>query len=324
MHRDPPILAAAPLRQKRVAGIGELVWDRMPEGDRLGGAPANFVVMAARLGDHGIVASRIGADALGQRAFDILADLPVDLEYLQTDAEYPTGAVNVSFDHSTPQYEILQPASWDFLDFNSQWRALARSVDAVCFGTLGQRHPHARKAIHAFLDCTTEECLRVFDVNLRRPFFDAQTLHASMPAVNLLKMNDEEAPRILSLLGAPPAATANISESSLFKDAQWLLNEFPQLELVCITLGAAGSLLVNRREYHRHPGLPCTVKDSVGAGDAFTAALVHYALEGAPLAVLNEAGNRWGSWVASQPGAMPPLDAATLAGIAQAIEEMWR
>jgi fructokinase len=317
-----------PTRQKRVAGIGELVWDRMPKGDRLGGAPANFAVMAARLGDHGIVASRIGADALGQRAFDLLAGLPVDLKYLQVDAEYPTGAVNVSFEHAAPQYEILQPASWDFLDFNSQWRALAQSVDAVCFGTLGQRHPQARKAIHAFLECTTEECLRIFDVNLRRPFFDAQTVLASLSMATLLKVNEEEAPRVLSLLGAPVAVAANTSslarESSLCKAADWLLNEFPQLELVCITLGAAGSLLVARREYHRHLGLPCTVMDSVGAGDAFTAALVHYALEDAPLAVINEAGNRWGSWVASQPGAMPPLDAVTLTGIAGAIEEVWR
>ncbi|ACO33184.1 MULTISPECIES: PfkB family carbohydrate kinase [Acidobacterium] len=310
--------------QKRVIGLGEILWDCHPEGRQLGGAPANFAVMAARLGDHGILASRLGVDDAGKDAHDELACLPLDLNFLQTDTEHPTGLARVIYkrhahgqalNSANPSYEIPQPAAWDFLDFSPSWRSLAGAAHAVCFGTLAQRNPHSRKTIQQFLTATQPECLRVFDVNLRPPFFDAPMLRDSLAHTTLLKMNHKEAPQLLALLQAP----ARFASLPLQHAAHYLLDAFPALQLVCITLGSAGSLLVTHSDQHHHPGLHSRAIDTVGAGDAFTAALVHYYLDGAPLPILNEAGNRWGAWVASQRGAIPPLDAATLSANAQAI-----
>jgi fructokinase len=255
----------------------------------------------------------------------VLAGLPLDLSFLQTDTEHPTGLARVSHARPpsgeaspsalSPSYDILQPAAWDFLDFSPSWRLLAAAAHAVCFGTLAQRNPRSRKTIQQFLAATQPECVRVFDVNLRPPFFDAPTLRESLAQATLLKMNHDEVPQLLSLLEAP----SRFASLPLPHAAHYLLDTFSTLELVCITLGGAGSLLVTRDDQHRHPGLPCRAIDTVGAGDAFTAALVHYYLDGASLPTMNEAGNRWGAWVASQPGAIPPLDAATLAANAQAI-----
>lgn len=312
-------------RQKLVVGLGELLWDHVGATSRLGGAPANFCVMAARLGDHGIVASRVGSDDEGRRALDVLAELPLDLNFLQTDSEHATGAARVVFDQKQePHYEFLSPAAWDYLDFSPQWRELAESADAVCFGTLAQRNPHSRKTIHAFLAATRPGCLRVFDVNLRQAAIDPAILRDSLAAATLVKLNEEEAMRILDLLDVPQpgsAAHAHSPKPSLTQIAHRLLREFPSLKMVCVTLGGAGSLLVNRHMQHRHHGISSQIADTVGAGDAFTGALVHYYLDRAPLPVLNEAGNRWGAWVASQRGAVPPLDAETLAANARAIAE---
>ncbi len=321
-------------RQKIVVGLGELLWDCVGRQRRLGGAPANFAVMAARLGDHGVLATRIGVDDEGKDALDVLAGLPLDLNSLQTDAEHPTGQARVVFDRNKDAYyEFPSPAAWDFLDFSPHWRDLAEAADAVCFGTLAQRHPRARKTIHAFLAATRQDCLRVFDVNLRQTAIDPGILRDSLAAAALVKLNEHEAARILSLLRPTQRSTAAIhpgqvhpttGQSSLTQTAQRLLREFPALKMVCITLGGEGSLLVNREASHRHPGIRETVVDTVGAGDAFTGALVHYYLDGAPLPILNEAGNRWGAWVASQRGAVPPLDAATLYANAKAIAKAAR
>jgi fructokinase len=293
-------------QQYCIAGLGELLWDLLPTGRQLGGAPANFAVMAARLGNHGIIASSIGPDEAGQEALSRLAALSADTSYLQTDADHPTGTVSVALREGQPEYVIHQPVAWDYLQWTPEWSALARHVHAVCFGTLAQRSPVSRETIHAFLDATMPTCVRVFDVNLRRPFFDGAVIARSLEKATCVKLNDAEMPQMLSLLGL--AAESGTDESSLHRGALLLLNHFP-LQLVCITMGAEGSLLVTRDGHDRHFGLPANVRDTVGAGDAFTAALVHYFLQGAPLQVLNEAGNRWGAWVASQPGAMPDLPA---------------
>lgn len=317
-HSDPPIH-----RQKRVVGLGELLWDRAGSESSLGGAPANFAVMAARLGDHGILASRIGVDEDGRRALDVLAGLPLDLNFLQVDAEHPTGMARVHFSEvNEPYYEFLSPSAWDFMDLSSHWRELAAIADAACFGTLAQRNPRSRNTIQTFLAETRSACLRVFDVNLRQTAIDPAILRDSLSVASIVKLNEEEALRILRLLHpqtAHGAAGFNPRNMPLPQIAHSLLRDFPRLRMVCITLGGAGSLLVTRQAQHRHYGIGSTVLDTVGAGDAFTGALVHYYLEGAPLPVLNEAGNRWGAWVASHAGAIPPLDAATLASQARAI-----
>jgi fructokinase len=304
--------------RKTIVGLGEMLWDMLPGGERLGGAPANFAVMASRLGDRGVVASRLGKDDLGQRAFDALAQLPVDASFLQSDGEYPTGTVSVTLAQGEPEYTIHEPVAWDHLTFTDEWRALAQQADAVCFGTLAQREGISRETIQEFVSATRADCVRVFDVNLRESFFSIDVILQSLTKATIVKLNETEVPRVLSLIGL---GTATDEEDSLREAASRLLDRFP-LQLVCVTLGAQGSLLMSRTAHHRHPGVPSVLKDAIGAGDAFTAALTHYYLEGAPLPVLNEAGNRWGSWVASQAGAMPPLPAETLASITSEISSL--
>jgi fructokinase len=290
--------------RRHVVGLGELLWDLLPEGPLLGGAVSNFAVMSARLGNHAYIASRIGLDQLGREATIQLSRTPVDTSYIQEDFSRLTGSVTVSIAQGQPQYIIHEPVAWDSLEFTPHWLSLAERADAVCFGTLAQRSPTSRRTIGAFLSETKKECVRVFDVNLRAPFYDADVLEQSMESATILKLNSDEMPVVLKLLGFPHSGES--TPDALLGGARLLLDQFP-IALVAITLGAHGSLLITGRQVHRHPGHPCQVADTIGAGDAFTAALTHFYLQGAPLAMLSEAGNRWGAWVASQPGAMPVL-----------------
>ncbi len=307
-------------RDLAVVGLGELLWDELPGGRRLGGAPANFAVMASRLGVHGIVASRLGQDEPGTAARELLQTMPVDTRFLQTDPQYPTGSVSVTIEHGQPQYTIHAPVAWDALDLTPAWTELAARADAVCWGTLAQRDARSEQTIQNFLAATRPDCLRIFDVNLRAPFYTAEAIERSLGKAMLLKLNDTEMPHLLSLASLP-AATAyregNDPEraEALTADARRLLTAHSALQLVAITLGAHGSLLITHDEALRHPGIEAKVVDTVGAGDAFTAALAVHRLLRTSLAVQSEAANRWGAWIASRPGAMPELPPETLAEI---------
>jgi fructokinase len=305
-----------------ILGLGELLWDVLPEGPRLGGAPANFTVMSGRLGNHAVLLSRIGRDDLGRRALDELGPLPADTGFVETDAEHETGRVTVFFENGQPHYTIHQPAAWDFLELTNEWLRLAERADAICFGSLAQRSMNSRQTIQTLAAQTPARCIRVFDVNLRAPFYSAEVIQESLELATVMKMNDAEVPQVLALLGLPSNNDIGEPGDSRLEQlgAERLLNEFPTLQMVAITRGGSGSLLVTRDEWHAHPGRPVTVADTIGAGDAFTAALTHYLLRGADLATLNDAGNRWGGWVASQSGAMPPLAESVLAGMQTAIE----
>jgi fructokinase len=305
-------------RQRVVVGLGELLWDLLPEGRRLGGAPANFAVMAGRLGNRAVVASRVGSDALGEEAHRALEELPAESQFLQSDCEYATGTVTVSLETGEPEYTIHEPVAWDRLTLTPEWRDLARMADAVCFGTLAQRGETSQGAIRAFLDETRRECVRIFDVNLRKPFWTPEVLRDSLGRATILKLNVHELPHVLVGTGACPYPNQAEDDEEMLRGARRLMERYP-MELVCVTLGSRGSLLVTRGSHHRHHGLKTRVKDTVGAGDAFTAALTHYYLDGAPLETLNEAGNRWGAWVASQTGGMPPMRAETLASVSEGI-----
>lgn len=301
-----------------VLGIGELLWDLLPEGARLGGAPANFSVMAGRLGNHVAILSRIGRDDLGREAVALLNALPVDTEFLQVDPAHETGRVTVAIREGQPEYVIHEPAAWDFLELSDEWVKLAERADAICFGSLAQRSTESRQTIQTLAAQTKSNCVRVFDVNLRAPFYSNEIVQESLELATVMKMNDAEVPVVLGLLGLKPGDPGE--PGALRAGAQKLLDEFPTLAMVAVTCGANGSLLVKREEWHVHPGVPVRVADTIGAGDAFTAAMATYLLRGADLATLNEAGNRWGSWVASQAGAMPALQEATRAEVAAAIE----
>lgn len=304
--------------QKVIVGLGELLWDMLPSGKRLGGAPANFTVMSSRLGNRGVIASRLGSDPLADEARLVLKAFPADLSLLETDTTHPTGTVGVEIRAGEPHYIIHEPAAWDFMEWTPEWRALAQSADAVCFGSLAQRNPASRATIREFLAATRPECVRVFDVNLRPPFFSVDVVDTSLASATIFKLNEVEVPEVLAMLGLP--RPEDRGETGLLAAARSLLRKYP-IQLVAITMGGEGSILTTREAHHRHHGVPTTVADTVGAGDAFTAALVQAYLAGASLAKMNEAGNRWGGWVASQRGAMPPLDPATLAAVTAQIED---
>lgn len=300
-----------------ILGLGELLWDLLPSGPRLGGAPANFTVMAGRLGNHAVLLSRIGRDDLGRRAVEQLDPLPIDTSHLQIDPVHETGRVTVALDAAgQPSYTIHQPAAWDALELTDDWVQLAERADALCFGSLAQRAIESRQTLQTLAAQTASSCVRVFDVNLRAPFYSGEILQESLELATVAKMNDAEVPEVLSLLGLPQPEGPH----ALRIAAERFLAEFPTLSLIAVTCGAHGSLLVTRSAWHAHPGLPTQVADTIGAGDAFTAALTHYLLRGAPLPVLNEAGNRWGSYIASQQGAMPPIYPEIIAQLQTAIE----
>jgi fructokinase len=303
-----------------ILGIGELLWDILPEGPRLGGAPANFSVMAARLGDHAAILSRIGRDELGRAALDELDPFPVDVRVLQVDTAHETGQVTVKLADGQPSYTIHQPAAWDFLELTDDWVELAARADAICFGSLAQRSSVSRQTIQTLVAQTGGKCVRIFDVNLRAPFYSSEVIQESMELATLVKLNDAELPLVLELLGLGWDAGEKKQTANLRLGAERLLREFPALTMVAVTRGGEGSVLVTRAEWHEHPGVPVRVADTIGAGDAFTAALAHYLLRGASLATMNEAGNRWGSWMASQRGAMPELPDAMRSQMAAAIE----
>lgn len=291
-------------RKRTVVGLGELLWDLLPSGKQLGGAPANFAYIASLLGNEGTTASAIGSDALGDEALQRLTELRLSTAYVQRVPAHPTGTVNVEIDGTgQPSFDIAESVAWDFLEWTRAWRQLAERADVVCFGSLAQRFPQSRSTIRSFLRATRPDAIRIFDVNLRQKFYTAQILAESMQLATLVKLNHEELPRILHLL--------QLDHRGEEDSARQLLSSY-NLKLVCITRGANGSLLVGPEESNEHPGIKIKVADTVGAGDAFTAALVHGYLQGASLAQINETANRVGAWVASQPGATPVSKAGDL------------
>lgn len=294
-----------------IVGLGELLWDLFPRGRQLGGAPANFAYCSNLLGDTGEVVSRVGADELGNDIRESLATFGIMDDFLQTDEDRPTGTVRVKLDAAgQPDFDITYPAAWDFLEWNPSLRHLAESADAVCFGSLAQRSPEARKTIRKFLDSVRDDAAKIFDVNLRQSYFSAEVITESMSRATIVKLNQDEVPKVASLL--------EMSNEGPHSFGLHILNRFQNLRLVCITRGQDGSLLVEESDVHEHPGFRVRVRDAVGAGDAFTAGLLNQMLHGVPLPEANEFANRMGAWVASSSGAMPPVpDGGLLATLAE-------
>jgi fructokinase len=290
-----------------IVGLGEMLWDVFPNRKELGGAPANFAYMTSLLGDEGVVASRVGRDRLGNAAARRLAKLGLSQEWLQLDTKNPTGTVKVQvFEDGQPKFQIADNVAWDNFEWTSQWQTLAGRAAAVCFGSLAQRAERSRKTIRLFLQNLRPNAVKVFDVNLRQSFFSADILNESAKIADIMKVNQDELPQVAQLFGYK----SNAKEAA----ASWLLRTCG-LKLVCVTEGPSGSSLVAADGMHRHPGFPTQVADTVGAGDAFTAALIHHYLRGATLDEMNAAANRMGSWVASQVGATPKPDVKFLKSV---------
>ena len=291
-----------------VVGLGELLWDLLPDGKKPGGAPANFAYHARALGDEGLPVSRIGADPLGDEMRAAMQRLELPPRYVQVDPRQPTGTVHVQLDaRGVPTFTITPEVAWDRLEWDEALAALAARTDAVCFGSLAQRSPGSRATIRAFLAGTRPGALRVFDVNLRQSYWSPQILRDSLELCAIVKLNESELPVVLQALGLPSAAEPARGCRAL--------REAFDLDLVCLTLGPEGSLLVAREAEVASPGVRVKVADTVGSGDAFTAALCHHWLRGTPLERMGQAANRYGAWVASQIGPTPAVPAEALAGV---------
>jgi fructokinase len=284
-------------QHRNIVGVGEILWDMLPDGKKLGGAPANFAYISTLLGDQGIVASRAGSDSLGDEAVMQLAALGVTTEFVQRDPLHPTGIVQVEVDHAgQPKFEIAEGVAWDFLEWTAVWEKLSERADAICFGSLAQRADTSRVTIRQFLKASRKDAVRVFDVNLRQSFFSEEILAHSIKLADIVKLNHEELPKLTRLFG--------LSGRDEITSVKSLLDSH-RVKLICLTRGCRGSLLMSQQGLHEHPGYRIQVADAIGAGDAFTAGLVHEYLRGTSLSQMNETANRVGAWVASRVGAMP-------------------
>jgi fructokinase len=293
-----------------IVGLGELLWDLLPSGRQLGGAPANFAYCSHLLGDTAVVASRVGADEMGNDIRESLATFGLTDDFVQRDPNHPTGTVNVKLDKAgQPDFTITYPSAWDFLEWTAPLEHLAKSTDAVAFGSLAQRSPVSRETIRKFLDSLRPHTAKIFDVNLRQSFYSAEVLRESITRATIVKLNEDEVPKVAALLELPGDNPRAFGHE--------VLRRF-NLPLICVTRGKRGSLLLSADEEHEHAGYKVNVRDAVGAGDAFTAAFVNQVLHGAALADANDFANRMGAWVASNSGAMPPApDEGLVAALAE-------
>ncbi|MBI3866263.1 MAG: carbohydrate kinase [Planctomycetia bacterium] len=288
-------------RERPIVAIGEILWDVFPDGPRFGGAPANFACHAAGLGAQAAIVSAVGDDDLGRGALHELAQRLVNVECVQIQPSRPTGTVQVMLDGAgKASFEFRSDIAWDDLTWGEPLELLARRAAAVCFGTLAQRCTASRATIQRFVRQTPPGCLRVFDVNLRAPFYDTEVIRESLELANVFKLNDDELPIVAGMFGLRG------SERELVAG----LGREGGLELVAVTRGPRGALLWSKTgEFSDEPGVPCVVKDTVGAGDSFTAALTIGLLQKRSLHEINRHACRVASYVCSQAGAAPRLPA---------------
>lgn len=277
----------------RVLCVGELLWDSLPTGLFLGGAPYNVAAHLHDLGAEVHLLSRVGDDRLGAEALRRVAGHGVPTALLQTDSALPTGFVSVTLDSAgAPGYDIVRPAAWDAIEATPSALQCARAADALVFGTLAQRDERSRAAIGALVD---GPALTALDLNLRPPYDDRWLVERSLAAAQLVKLNRDELARVAGWFDLP----SDMREGMVALSARF------GCSTVCVTLGAEGAVLLHHGRWAEHPGFRVRVRDTVGAGDAFLAALLHGLLSGAEeLAALQHA-NLLGACVASCHGATP-------------------
>ncbi len=282
---------------KVVVGLGEVLWDLLPSGRQLGGAPANFAWHAKCQGMDGRIVSALGNDELGQETRELIARKGIAATLETVDA--PTGTVGVTLSaEGIPSYEIHRNVAWDFLPCTPEIEALARETSAVCFGTLAQRSPTTRSTIRRFLSLTPSNALRVFDINLRQNYFSRDLVQESLNECNILKINDEETFVVAELFGYDERQPVAI--------AKWLREEF-KLNAVVLTCGANGSGIYTAEDEFWLDTPKVEVVDTVGAGDAFTGALVAALLKGADIPQAHRIAVDVAAKVCQAAGAMPEV-----------------
>lgn len=278
-----------------VIGIGEVLWDIFPKYQRPGGAPANVIYHASLFGNQGVIASRIGNDALGEDLRQFFVGKQIGTQYLQVCERHPTGTVDVQINNDEATYSIKSPVAWDFLELEDQWTELSLKADAVCFGTLAQRSEKSRSTIHGFLDSVPAYCIKILDLNLREPFYTDDIIELSIRQADVLKLNQSEYKLLAAMFSAENLQT-------------WLFENY-DLKIICLTKGKEGSELITRDAHFIEPvyEIDTGEGDSVGVGDAFTAALTHQILRNKPLDEALNSANRYAAHIAAKTGAMPEV-----------------
>lgn len=282
-----------------VVGMGEALWDILPEGKKIGGAPANFAYHVSQFGLPSCVVSAVGDDSLGNEILENLTSK--GLNQLIARVPYPTGTVQVEIDQAgIPQYDIKENVAWDNIPFSDDLEAVAARTKAVCFGSLAQRNVVSRETINKFLDVMpqTADSLVVFDVNLRQGFYNKDILCNSMTRCNILKINDEELVTVSRMFGYPGID---------LQDKCWILLGKYNLKMLILTCGVNGSYVFTPGNVSFQPTPLVEVADTVGAGDSFTAAFIAGILKGKSVAEAHSCAVRTSAFVCTRKGAMPIL-----------------
>ena len=287
------------MNKRYVVGLGEVLWDVLPEGKKLGGAPANFAYHAGQfLGmDETIAVSALGNDKLADETIDALKEH--GLNDLLPRVPYPTGTVQVQLDEQgIPTYDIKENVAWDNIPFDDDIAAIARNCRAVCFGSLAQRNVVSRATIHKFLDATPDDCVKIFDINLRQQFYTMEIIRESLQRCNILKINDEELVLIGRMFGYPGLDIENKC---------WLILGKYNLDMLVLTCGTNGSYVFTpgQKSFQETPKVK--VADTVGAGDSFTGSFCAAILNGKPMAEAHKLAVEVSAYVCTQNGAMPKL-----------------
>lgn len=282
-----------------VVGMGEALWDMLPEGKKIGGAPANFAYHVGQFGLESCVVSAVGADELGAELLKQFDEKK--LNYNIETVAYPTGTVQVEIDQAgIPVYDIKENVAWDNIPYTPQLEQMAEHTHAVCFGSLAQRNVVSRNTINRFLDAIPAENqpLIVFDVNLRQGFYNKEILCNSMERCNILKINDEELVTVSRLFGYPGID---------LQDKGWILLGKYNLKMLILTCGVNGSYVFTPGNISFQPTPKVEVADTVGAGDSFTAAFIASILRGKSVAEAHHKAVETSAFVCTKAGAMPTL-----------------
>lgn len=283
--------------KRLVVGLGEVLWDMLPEGRKIGGAPVNFAYHAGQFGIDTMAVSAIGNDKLGE---DTIAEMNgKHLNHIFPSVPYPTGSVQVSLDEKgVPAYDIKENVAWDNIPFTNEIESVARSCRAVCFGSLAQRNAVSRNTIRKFIESTPSGCIRIFDINLRQNFYTSNVIRDSLELCNILKINDEEIMLVSSMF--------NYDSSNIENVCRTIMEDF-SLEMVILTCGTKGSYIFTKGGVSFMPTPKVNVADTVGAGDSFTGSFCAAILRGLPVAEAHKKAVEVSAYVCTQNGAMPEI-----------------
>lgn len=283
-------------KQKKILCIGEVLWDSLPSGLYLGGAPLNVCYHLNQFGLDATIASRVGNDRLGQEAIRRIKGLGIPVELIQQDDQLETGFVGVELSQNgDPRYNIVEPVAWDQIKVTEELQKKASESWGLVFGSLAQRNKVSRQSIQKLWKGDT---MLIFDMNLREPFINQDVIYNSLTMANVVKMNEEELNYLIEWLGLSGSSRSAVED---------LVKEF-ECSTVCITKGANGSMLFYEGQWFEHTGFPVKAKDVVGAGDAFLASLLHGISKGKPGKEMLACANATGSLIAQKDGATPGYD----------------